>query len=64
MISKVLTKSRKSLIKACQAMSPEERLVAFFNLSRLTHLFYLAGKRQLKRPQISKPSSQKHRLIR
>ena len=43
MKSKILAEDHQDLIKLSQAMTPEERLLAFYNHSRLVHQLYQAG---------------------
>ena len=45
MKSRVLTKGQQDLIKLSKAMTPQQRLVAFLNHSRLVYRLYQAGKR-------------------
>ncbi len=45
MISNVLKKNREAMIKMYQKMTPEQRLVAFLNHSRLVHKLYQAGQK-------------------
>ena len=41
--SEILQKDHEDLIRLCQRMKPEERLIAFFHHSQLTHQMYQAG---------------------
>ena len=43
MESKVLQQDHQDLVTLCKGMTPEERLVAFFNHSRLVNEVYQAG---------------------
>lgn len=43
--SKLMQRDREDLIRIAKRMMPEERLVAFFNHSRLLTRMYLAGVR-------------------
>lgn len=43
MESSILKKDHADLILLYKMMTPEERLVAFLNHSRLVHIFYQAG---------------------
>ena len=43
--SALMRRDREELIRRVERMSPEERLVAFFNHSRLLTQMYLAGAR-------------------
>ena len=55
MKSRVLTKDQQDLIKLSKAMTPQERLIAFLNHSRLVHKFYRAGEqRRFNKPQCSR----------
>ena len=59
MISNVLRKDNEALIELYKTMKPEQRLVAFFNHSRLIYKFYQVGKvfRQKKIEKIGKKLS-------
>lgn len=54
MKSNVLIKDQESLIGLYKTMKPEQRLIAFFNHSRLIHQLYRAGKTFRKRIVTSK----------
>jgi hypothetical protein len=51
MKSHVLTKDQQDLIKLSKAMTPQERLIAFLNHSRLGHRLYREGKQHRLKPQ-------------
>jgi hypothetical protein len=46
MISAIMKKDHQGLMMLNKAMKPEERLLAFFNHSRLIHRLYQAGKKK------------------
>ena len=54
MISGTLRKDRATLVELSKAMTSEERLIAFFNHSRLIHKVYQAG-RSLRRRTAASP---------
>jgi len=54
MKSNILTRDYQALIGLYRKMSPEKRLVAFFNHSRLIHKLYQAGKAFRSRPSRTK----------
>ncbi len=43
MKSKILQKNHEELVDICRAMSPEDRLLAFLNHSKLIHQIYQSG---------------------
>jgi hypothetical protein len=53
MLSGTLRKDHAALVELYKAMKPEERLIAFFNHSRLIHKVYQAGRSLRRRPTIS-----------
>jgi|GEM_PF-2056530 len=54
MTSDILKKDHEALIRLHKAMTPEQRLVAFLNHSRLIHQLYRAGNALRKRLASSK----------
>ena len=53
MVSGALRKDHSALVELYKAMKPEERLIAFFNHSRLIHEVYQAGRSLRRRPATS-----------
>ena len=43
--SEILQKDHEDMLRLCQRMKPEERLVAFFHHTQLTYQMYRAGVR-------------------
>ena len=52
MKSSIIEKDHQALTKLCQAMTPEERLIAFLNHSRLIQRLYHTGKKQRRSPGV------------
>jgi|GEM_PF-5860389 len=53
-VSTIITKDYEALIKLCKKMKPQERLVAFYNHSRLLNQVQEAGRKF--RAKTSQPS--------
>lgn len=60
MKSKVIAQKKNELRKTIQAMSPEERLVAFLNHSRLMARLYKVGEKYRRTTDV-KPCRSEHR---
>ncbi|MCK5215847.1 MAG: hypothetical protein KAR05_10910 [Candidatus Omnitrophica bacterium] len=56
MISHVIKKDHKDLLRIAKSMKPEERLVAFYHHSRLIYNLYAAGRDYRGRPSDSSTS--------